>query len=820
MQMVNYQIKCYDMMYDNIVNKDKQFILFTGQKGCGKSTIIEELANTLKETWKVYFLTGTGKTSPPYYTWYAARKSIKQIKYRMADISFGVNFQPVGLPIGFEIGIGLTLGETVFNGNEQAILKDIKRTAIEDNILFLADDYNTWDQASKELLKKIDICKGDIFGSRKFIHIVLIDSQFDISSDISGKFISDYIEICATEKITMEDIIQVVNQQPDIKSLQICDLDNIVNYTGYDLRLINLAIQYQQNSVDFLEIQSLRDLLEKRISSILENHKSLYQVLEHVSIIASIFSEKEAAFLLGEEPLKVERMLNKAVDLFLIRKRYAYDFPNQEIQKYFEEKLDIEKKYLHHKFAQYLQLHHPGDYLNRSYHLNLSEEANSDQNITDAAYLAAIEIVRREEITGGVSEFIIEKQLNDIVCKLPAILEQLVKSNITAFLEGNTSLNKCNYSEAIMKFSGINTMYAPKIFAVEVIRLHLLSHIQLADDKYEINRLADEIYNYITDVEFTEDEMWCRVALLLLEVYGDRCVQIDKFLFLKNGFETRIRKHMNKNCFQALQAKYACKSSLFYNSLIAVKLTDESCDFFRIYSSSVNLYFSLCNNAANRIICGDYREADIRLQECKKIIADNPNINFPSTYKIENNIIINNFLQSEGTALDYSTRNKKSILSAAEAAVFKLKELRVQQGYEVSHVIDYNLLSMYKLCNMEEQFTDLLQNFETEYKNLDVFYKYYYHNICCASNILSKTYDKAALHLGKLENLNVVLLSSFSRILNKRNKILGQLISERFNGDNYCFNYEFVRRGIHVQDPSASFWGRGFLLSDLQFLSV
>jgi hypothetical protein len=234
----------------------------------------------------------------------------------------------------------------------------------------------------------------------------------------------------------------------------------------------------------------------------------------------------------------------------------------------------------------------------------------------------------------------------------------------------------------------------------------------------------------------------------------------------------------------------------------------------------LNLYFSLCNNAANRIICGEYTEAGLRLQECKEIISSNPNTSFPSSYKIKNNIVINAFLQSEGALFDYSSRNKNNILSAAAIAVTELEQLRNQQGYEVSHVINFNLLSMYMLCNMKKQASDLLQKFEEEYKHLDVFYKYYYHNICCASNILTGTYNKAAYHLDMLENLHVVLLSNFSKVLIKRNQILNQLISEEFNSDNYCFNYEFIRRGIHVQDPSASFWGRGFLLSDLQFLSL
>jgi len=819
MQIIGYQIDCYHALYDFLVNENRPLILFTGQKGCGKSTVIEELADNLKETWKIYLLTGTGRTSPPYYTWYAAQKSVKQKNSYISNISFGVNFQPVGLPVGINMSIGLKSGQTIFNGNEQAIIKDIKR-ATEENILFLADDFNTWDQASRELLEKIDICKNDVFGKNKSIHIILIDSHINILSDISRKFSSNYTEICLTDKITHEDIIQIVIQQPDINSLMNYNLDRIISFTGYDIRLINLAVKYHENNVGFSEIQSLKDLLEKRITNIMHNNLNVCNALEHVSIISSLFSEKEAAYLLDDNTFNTEKILNKAVSLYLLRRCNTYDFSNPEIQQYFKERLDIKKKYLHFKFAQYLKVYYPEDYFNRAEHLFFSEEVNSDQNIVDAIYLTAIEIIRRNEITAKENKTFFKRNLSDMISKLPTMLVQLVKINIEIFFKGNEELSKCNYHEANKLFSEINIVYASKIFAVEVMRLHLLSQVQLADDIYEIKKLADEIYNYINDIDFCEDEVWCRAALLLLEIYGDRHVEIDRFKLLKIGFESRIRKHMNKSSFRALYAKYNCKSSLFFNSLIAVKLTEESCEFFRIYSSTLNLYFCLCNNAANRIICGEYSEAETRLQECNEIISDNPNISFPSTYKIENNIIINNFLKSEGTLFEYSTRNKENIITAAKAAILKFEQLGNDQGYEISHVIKFNLLSMYMLCSMNNKANDIIHRFKEEYKHLDLFYKYYYHNICCAKNILAKKYEQASEHLDILEDLNVVLLSSFSKVLIKRNKILRQLISERYNGDNYSFNYEFIKRGIRIQDSSASFLGRGFLLSDLQFLSL
>jgi len=87
-------------------------------------------------------------------------------------------------------------------------------------------------------------------------------------------------------------------------------------------------------------------------------------------------------------------------------------------------------------------------------------------------------------------------------------------------------------------------------------------------------------------------------------------------------------------------------------------------------------------------------------------------------------------------------------------------------------------------------------------------------------SLLTGDFIESAKHLDILENLEVVLLAGSAKVLNRRNQIIHQLVDSRFEGDSFNCNYEFIKRGIRIQDPSASFWGRGFLLSDLQFLSL
>lgn len=818
MQLASYQDRSLEELYTRLVNEEQRIIAFTGPKGCGKSAIIEELIDSLKENWKVFLITGAYEESPPYFTWYSAyHKKLSSTKFKISEISFGVNFEPLGLPVALEVGVGIASGETVFNNNEQAILKSIFHEANGmDNILLVAEDYSLWDAASKSFLLKMVSIDPSSFGKGRNIHTILVDSSLEKIIIPNG---CDAINV-SIKDISLSDIEKIVRQLPHIKALQLPDLEKILQFTGYDLRLISLAVSYQQESLEISTIQSLEELLEKRILNMPKEQQEVFRTLEHVSIINTLFSEKEAAYLLKKEPLHIEKILDEAVNLRLIRKRQAYDFANPQIQKYFEDKLYAEKKYLHYHFAEYLRLHFPEDYSNRAYHLFLSKEACSEHNIMEAAYLLAIEIVRRKELAGDIQEAIFEEKLEEMINSLAESINHMVRSNIVNFMDGYALFTQCNYSHAVNIFGSLQWSYASQSFFVEAKRLLLLCQVQMADDLHAMKRLADELYDCISSPNFNEDELWCRTALLLLEVYGDRYVQTTKFELLKSGFDQRIRKHMHKSVFRALYAKHACKSILFENAVIAVKLTEESCEYYRTYNSIYNLYLSLCNNAANRLVCGEYLEAEKRLIECQEIILQHPHVHFPSTYKIDNNIIINTFLQSEGDLFNYHSKNKALILSAAYEAALQLELLKNRQGDEVSHVIEFNLLSMLMLIGNRDRASSMLKKLKREYKYLDPFYKYYYHNAWFSWNLLDGNFTEAENHLDTLEELEVVLLSGYNKILHRRNQILHQLVEEQFEGDAFSYNYEFVKKNIHVQDPSASFWGRGFLLSDLQFLSI
>lgn len=818
MSLIGYQQDVFNKLYHLFVEKECSSVILTGPRGCGKNYIVENFASSPLENWQIFILKGNGELNPPYSAWYNCTPANLQ-NIQLSNISLGINFRPIGLPIGGGFGVRFSENHILFNENEQSIIKIITNKSLGSNhILFVVEDYSSWDTSSKELLFKIKSLREKLFGVNKVVHSLITVSKSEIDNILIED--NDVLITIEDESISIDDIRNIIESKLNIDILQIPDIDKIIDFTGKDIDLIILAIHYKDGNTTALEVNSFQKLLEKRVASIPQNQRKICRILECVSILNNFFSEKEAAYLLEGNQASTERSLDKAVDMRLICKKQEYDFPNDEIRIFFENRLDSEKKYLHYKFSKYLQNNFPQDYLNRAYHLSMSGKAYSDHNLLEAVYLLSLEIARRMDVTGFLPDSILMRNLDDMIAQLPSMVQKIIKTNINDYLTAQNQLHQGFYSDAIMHLNNLNLIFASRVFYIDVQRILLLSHVLLADDRNEIKRLSEDLYENISDASFHEDELWCLVALVLFEVFGDRNVDLEKFKHIKKGFEERIRIHMYQSTFCALHAKYASKSILFYNAMIAAKMTEESCQYYRDCNSFSNLYLSLCNNAANKIVCGDYNLALESLQECKSITEKNSDTYFPSFYKIENNIIIAEFLKKEGRLLNYDSRDRNTILEAASIASKQLVSIQNQQGVEISHVIEFNIISMYLIGGQIEKAENLCKKFEYQYNQLDPFYRYYYHNACFALCLLNRLHLQASEHLEKLENLDVILLHSFSRILEERNKILHHLIDEPFIGDSFDLNYVILKNGFRVQDTSASFWGRMFLLADLQFLSL
>lgn len=302
----------------------------------------------------------------------------------------------------------------------------------------------------------------------------------------------------------------------------------------------------------------------------------------------------------------------------------------------------------------------------------------------------------------------------------------------------------------------------------------------------------------------------------MLDAYIDRSIDHKKVNILKNKIIRIIQDHMGIPEFDEFEACYNRKAALYYPAIIACRQTEQSIQFYKKHFNRNGTYMALCNHSGNAIVLGEYPTAKKAIKECISMINSSDGWYYPSQYKVENNEILLNFLTEERNGCG----EREKILVAAQKAASQFSKIIGHQYDEVSHVVLFNYIGLSMLCQTSTWESDLL-NANRLLPDLDEFYQYYLYDLNYANALLKGDVTIAKSFLVKLKSLDAPLLRHYRVILQKRQFVQEDLLNNvtELIGDPFKYHSIINMKCSHLQDDSCYFWGRGFLLSDLQFLS-
>lgn len=811
MNLVDYQRILAEQIYDLLVAQDNGInINLFGKSGSGKTTIGLGITEYLQEDWKVFYLCGIDTEVSPYLTWHIGTEIFSQKKLKL-DLSVSFGITNLVSPI-LEVAIPkLEKKNFILNSCEESIVSGIKKQAEGcSRILFIIDDYELWDIPSKQLVEKIMLSQLKLLKEHK----------------VSWLFLSEKDNVCTSADVYWNNIeINNISDGDILSTLHqngFSDLINIAEikaYAGDNLRLALLAANYCKKGIG-----SFNDLLESRINTFSDNEKKAIDLLKPLSIIDAFFSQEEAAFFLDPASLddyelkyQADEYLSVAEEYKLIDGERTYYFSNLDIKNYFRFKLAKGEKKLHYQFSRFLQMKHPEDYYNRGKHIQASiiDSCSGENNRAwQMLFLAYV----RWNFNYGFDEdqYNVMREIRNLIDLNPPIQKETHLDILDKLLQGWTAFKTYDYRTTLLQLQSISESLLYPALRAECLRVVLLCFLQLADNLVSIKNAADHLYQLIEQEDFEEDEQYCRAALVMLEVYSDRCFDISKARELKIKLADVINKHQSCSEFLALNACFNRKAALFYAAEIAYNQTEQSVCFYRKYNDTKNLYMSLCNNAANALICGKYDSARINLNECLNMMNKYTLSYFPSVYKVVNNIVLMQYLQSEYDSDD----SDEEIIHSAKNALGTYETLLSKPAREVSYVIYLNWLGLSMLCG-ENSWESELVKMDEYFSNTDLFYEYYFRDLKFAGYLLQQNISAAKTELDILSQLNVPLLQPYSVIFRKRRHIQASLLeSPSLVAGNPIKYHKIIKEGCcHIQDLSCVFYGRGFLLSDLQFLS-
>lgn len=814
MNLADYQqdiiIQIYHMLTDDDYNK---VISLHGDTGCGKSTIALGVTEQLKEGWTFFFIEGVDQNLAPYLTWHIGTKMYSKKKLDLGgEISFGINFSP--MPISLEFGGAAQYNKQSFvlTPSEEALVAGIKKRAAGNrHILFIADNYELWDVPSKQFLQKLMHPRLNLLSD--FHLVTLLISRNKVSVDGNTP-----LDIPVGD-IPDDNILYILRQKGHSERINIKDIRACA---GNDLTLALMAADYynQSNSLT----QNFNEIMKKRCRELTPQDQNACKILEPLSIIDSYFTKDETAFFINSAPNDADETEYLAEEYLTFAKKQMfivgaenYHFTNERIKSYFKTQLSKREKYHHRKFSGYLQKRHADDYYNRGKHLRLSLQTNDSKFILEAWQLLFLSYLRRASKIGEMDDiYNILDQINSLLNRLNGDLEETQRHTLNEFMSGYQEFSKYNYKKALFHLQSITPSRLIPASLAECQRLILLCYVQLAENPLIICQLAEELYETVNTLNFCEDEQYCRAALVLLDVYIDRSNDSQKVRTLKKKFIQIIQQHMGSATFEEFEACYNRKASLYYSAVIASRQTAQSIQFYRSNFNRNGLYMALCNHLANTIVAGDYLVAEQTLNECDVMLRQNDGWYYPSRYKIENNRILLKFLLDERTFLENRNQYRISVKKAAMA----FSEIMENQEDEVSHVILFNYLALSLLYGSKTIEKDL-EKASREFSDIDDYYQYFLHDLLFAHALLQNNTITAKKELCILKKLDVPLLREYRQIFNKRQNEQENLLNApwKLKGDSMMYHICISTACAHIQDPSCQFYGRGFLLSDLQFLS-
>lgn len=799
-----------DLLLDDSCNRG---ITLYGDVGSGKSTIAHGVAAQLQDGWSIFYIEGINPGLSPYLTWHIGTKLHSSQKLNFgSEISFGISFLPV--PISLEFGTTLQRSKQnfVLTPSEEALLSQIrKQVGNNNNILFVADNYELWDIPSQQFLQKIVLPQMQLLSN---YHLAILLISHETVSTVKGL----QWNIISIPEISDDNILFVLRQkgysgQIDISDIRLC--------AGNNLSLALMAADYHHRND--IPTTDFNEILDKRYKSLPVEDQEACKILEPLSIIDSYFTRDETAFFINPSPqdeveteYQAEECLALAAEYMFIAGNESYYFTSDKVKAYFKAHLSRRERLYHRKFADYLQKHHPEDYYNRGKHMGLSLQTNNPKIILEAWQLLFLSYTRRASEIGCVEDvYQILPDIDSLIKRLSPSLAKTQRWVLDELIKGYKAFSEYKYTDALYHLEAITASQLIPACLAELQRLILLCHVQLAD-KFSVTRQrAEELYDTINDNEFCEDEQYCRAALVLLDFYIDRSNVPQKARTLNKKFIQIIQQHPDRPVFEEFEACYNRKSSLYFTAVIASRQTAQSVQFYRTHHNCNGLYMALCNHSGNTIVCGDYTTAKQALDECTAMLTRDRERYYPSPYKVENNRILLDYLEDERKAA-----KKDEILTAAQKAVKAFSKIINRQEDEVSHVIFFNYLGLSILCGTTT-WPEELAEANRQLAEVDEYYQYFLHDLNFASSLLQGDSVTAQKELTILKSLDVPLLRDYQQIFFKRRYEQESLLNTPTSLDGDPVKYhEFISTACsHIQDPSCRFFGRGFLLSDLQFLS-
>jgi hypothetical protein len=802
--------------------------LLEGVPGCGKSWVLRQLSKTWRDLGRpVFTATGDRAASARGLSCFVnalvlCKTDLEFERVRKTGIAKIATAVPMaGSLLSFLVEACLQSSERKqrsqtphLNASEQEILFQLQHLAGSSELLVVVDDIQYWDIDSLRLLKFIlnpiladtypFLAKARLIVSRTLGPVAKYQELTEeIIANLRSKWRLNYFE-----SKNLPEVMRIFGLKRALSSDQysliyaICagHLELIRRLTEYLSLEPGPAVLWPEFNTPGLDIYALLDrLVTDRLGSLGGEGVATRTLLRAAAVIGSSFSKTEIQCVLKWDARSLREALKSAEELRLIENQnQQLRFVHEDLRECLFRSLGGDAMELHRALAACLSLLRPSDYLSRAEHALFA----GDEETSAQLYFAGLLQRKREHL------HVPEEQHSRVISMVEAIGNDSIARTI---LEAQKLFASQQYGAAASLLENTEHNF-PAIFCAErdyLLALCLLKSFN-SNDSHRAKDLLEN-WDYLKD---SEKDLWCRIHLTLLVAY----VHIGNWSDAMK-IERKIGAYFDSIAASDPGAEAAVnilrrKSSALHGAEISADRCKKAVVYFGPLADSpvprnpAQFYMALCNLAGNRIVAGGFTEgihyATLAVRMTTQEWPDNP----PRSEVAINNLVISGVLAETLTPL------------AAIGVYDRL--LKDHAAVADRHLILNNLVVVTALAGQLDEAMLLCTNLEgelVERQKDDSYYQYFVRsNLAGLLHLVGKT-AKAKKLWQTLETQVPEIAREDRPYLLQRQKLQADAFKEVSEGDFVGWQNYLQRKHPRVLGDGWRFFGRGFLMSDIQFWS-
>ena len=771
---------------------DSNFInVIYGKPGSGKTYLLKTLEDSLYITFDCTDKNGTGIQSIISQT-YAFEDCIQK------ETLFDLINKEANLSLKFIINFIKTISNDLkkkikrfnnfFSVEEMNVLLSILKNCKKHKYLILdhIDNTNTDQfQFIKKILNK-DVL-NELFHSNSYnIKIIICCNTIemkDILANINGiKLINTEIN----EKI-YNDFLENKKVSKEYYSL----LGNLLEYNLTNtLDILNLIDSTSLNLISKNDYLENKEKLYIKLKEILYNESKYttddLTLMEIASIIGLIFTEKDLEILSEKDNYTIDNIIKKFTNTSILQiiEENKFEFVYCLIKEILYDKCNEKCKY-HKRYAETIKKTHPNNYKLIANNYKLAKEPE-------------------KEIETLAIKYTLSKILSCVSTDNDEIKSYIQNNDFMTFLS-KILIKYCNkdFENCVEKINIFNTNATYQVYILKYIKARCyINGYNIREYFVEAIKLLDNCCHYFYKNEYIE--IYCDCAILIVNTY---CYKLSMYEESRKRYEyynlsllelcKNDKTKLNISTFQRRTA------SVLDSEIALEKLIN----LYKQNNYNVIENYKLLNDISGYCLyTGNYSKANDYIAKAYELIDTLNYVNYPDTFKLENNRIILNVISS----VDNEEKFNESVLNGIKC--FE-KYLIISS---ISNIILLNHASLLVLAkNIDKAIEEYLNLLEKTKNYNNALYSTYINSNLSYCYLFKEDYDKAKLYCSKAEESISLWGEPFKNDYIEHNKILKLYIENKHMISPFeaFFSWSPNTNLEHTQ----KFTMRGILVSELLF---